>query len=166
MYNGYVQQLGTAKDIYNDPANVFVATFMGSPAMNVIPARVKTSGNSIAVEIANGEGQAQALEISNSALKDWDGKELLLGIRPEAIGDADSAGRGAELVSQFTNMVDVTEPAGSDLFVTMQVSGKSVTARMHGDADVHEGKPFEFSINMDKAVAFDPNTEARIGYRT
>jgi multiple sugar transport system ATP-binding protein len=59
--------------------------------------------------------------------------------------------------------VSVTEPAGSDTFVTMTVSGKDCIARMRADADVHPGQSFDFAVNMDKAVLFDPETEKRIG---
>jgi multiple sugar transport system ATP-binding protein len=56
----------------------------------------------------------------------------------------------------------VTEPAGSDTFVTTTVGGKDVIARMRADAAVAPGQVFDFAVNMDKAVAFDPATEARI----
>ena len=56
----------------------------------------------------------------------------------------------------------MTEPAGSDTFVTMTLGGKDVIARMRADAKVVAGETFDFAINMDKAVVFDPATEARI----
>ena len=56
----------------------------------------------------------------------------------------------------------VTEPAGSDTFVTMTLSGKDVIARMRADATVAPGQVFDFAVNMEKAVAFDPKTEDRI----
>jgi multiple sugar transport system ATP-binding protein len=58
--------------------------------------------------------------------------------------------------------VTVTEPAGADTFVTMTLSGKDAIARMRADASVAAGQDFEFAVNMDKAVAFDPATENRI----
>jgi multiple sugar transport system ATP-binding protein len=56
----------------------------------------------------------------------------------------------------------VTEPAGADTFVTMTLSGKDVIARMRADAAVEPGQVFDFAVNMEKAVAFDPATEERI----
>jgi multiple sugar transport system ATP-binding protein len=58
--------------------------------------------------------------------------------------------------------VTVTEPAGADTFVTMTLSGRDAIARMRADASVSAGQIFDFAVNMDKAVAFDPATEARI----
>jgi len=56
----------------------------------------------------------------------------------------------------------VTEPGGSDTFVTMTLSGRDAIARMRADAAVTPGETFDFAVNMDKAVLFDPETEARI----
>jgi multiple sugar transport system ATP-binding protein len=58
--------------------------------------------------------------------------------------------------------VEVTEPAGSDIFVVTHLGGKEVTGRFRADVDVHPGQTFPFAINMEKAVAFDPKTELRL----
>jgi ABC-type sugar transport system ATPase subunit len=89
-------------------------------------------------------------------------KPVVLGIRPEAITDPEGADRNARNMQPLSNMVSVTEPAGSDTFVTMTLSGKDCIARMRADADVHPGQSFDFAVNMDKAVLFDPETEKRI----
>ncbi len=164
MYNGYVQQLGTPKEIYDTPSNLFVATFMGSPAMNVLPAKVIESGGDLAAEITDSDGKPVHLRFpkSNTALKAYAGQSIVLGIRPEAITDPEGADRNAQVVESLTNLVSVTEPAGSDTFVTTTLSGKDCIARMRADASVEAGKPFTFAVNMDKAVAFDPKTEERI----
>ena len=60
-------------------------------------------------------------------------------------------------------LIEVTEPAGSDTFVVCQMVGQEVTGRFRADVEVHQGERFPFAINMEKAVAFDPKTEARIG---
>src|SRR6056297_920411 len=164
MYDGYVQQLGTPKEIYDSPANLFVATFMGSPAMNVLPSKLVERDGALHVLVSDSAGQELALRVDNApasyaAYKD---AEVLLGIRPEAITDPDGADRNARNVRPLTNTVSVTEPAGADTFVTMTLSGKDCIARMRADAEVHPGQPFEFAVNMDKAVLFDPETEERI----
>ena len=86
----------------------------------------------------------------------------MLGIRPEAITDPEGADRNARNIQTLTNLVSVTEPAGADTFVSTTLSGKDCVSRMRADADVHPGQPFEFAVNMDKAVLFDPESEARI----
>ena len=159
MYGGYVQQLGTPQEIYDSPANIFVATFMGSPAMNVVPAKVAlVDGNPVAV-VALHDGTSATLPFSQDNLAAWEGRDIMLGIRPETITDEDAADRKSTNIAPMTNRITVTEPAGSDTFVTMTLGGKDVIARMRSDADVRPGADFKFSVNMEKAVAFDPETE-------
>lgn len=162
MNAGYIQQLGTPQEIYDHPSNVFVATFMGSPAMNIVEATVRTSKGMPQAEVKRHDGSAALLPLSQTNLTDWDGKKVLLGIRPETITDIDSADRKSKNIAKLTNRIVVTEPAGSDTFVSMQLCGKDLIARMRSDAEVRAGQDFEFAVNMEKAVAFDPETEARI----
>ncbi|WP_435256856.1 ABC transporter ATP-binding protein [Thioclava sp. FR2] len=162
MNKGYVQQLGTPKEIYDTPANIFVATFMGSPAMNIVPAQVSLRDGRPHARIVDADGVAQFLPFSQQNLAAWDGREILLGIRPEAITDPEGADRKSGNIVALSNRVSVTEPAGSDTFVTMPLSGRDIVARMRADASVNEGQIFDFAVNMEKAVAFDPKTEERI----
>jgi multiple sugar transport system ATP-binding protein len=163
MNKGYVQQLGTPKEIYERPANVFVATFMGSPSMNLIPAKVALRNGVPHAEVTGADGEARHLRFSNAALAAEDGREVLLGIRPEAITDLDGADRKSGNIQTFRSTVGLTEPAGSDTFVTLAVSGRDCIARMRADAEVRRGDTVDFAVNMDKAVVFDPKSEARIG---
>lgn len=162
MNKGYVQQLGTPKEIYDTPANVYVATFMGSPAMNIVPSSVVMQGGVPHAVITDADGAVKHLAFSQPNLAEWAGKPILLGIRPEAITDPEGADRKSGNIVALPNRVGVTEPAGSDTFVTMPLSGKDIVARMRADATVAPGQIFDFAVNMEKAVAFDPATEERI----
>ena len=162
MYQGHVQQLGTPKEIYDTPANVYVATFMGSPAMNVMPARVVMQDGAAHAEVKVHDGSTQLLRLTQPNLAAWEGRDIILGIRPEAITDPDGANRNSGNIVALTNRVSVIEPSGADTFVTMEMGGKDVIARMRADANVRTGEDFNFAIDMDKAVAFDPETEQRI----
>ncbi|OYW62571.1 MAG: sugar ABC transporter ATP-binding protein [Rhodobacterales bacterium 12-65-15] len=162
MNKGHVQQLGTPKEIYDTPANVYVATFMGSPAMNILPATVVMEGGVPHAAVTDADGAAKYLRFSQPNMAAWEDKPILLGIRPEAITDPEGADRKSANIVALANRVGVTEPAGSDTFVTMQMSGKDIVARMRADAAVAPGQVFDFSVNMEKAVAFDPATEERI----
>jgi multiple sugar transport system ATP-binding protein len=162
MNKGFVQQLGTPKEIYDTPANLFVATFMGSPAMNIIPARVVVRNGVPHASITGADGAARELRFSQANLAGWDGREILLGIRPEAITDPEGADRKSSNIQSLSNRVTVTEPAGSDTYVTMTLGGRDAIARMRADAAVHAGEVYDFAVNMERAVAFDPATEARI----
>ena len=162
MNGGYVQQLGTPQEIYDTPANIFVATFMGSPAMNVLPAKVAMENGKPVAQVALHDGSMTSLPFSQDNMAAWAGKEILLGIRPETITDEDAADRKSSNIAHMTNRIVVTEPAGSDTFVTMEMGGKDVIARMRSDAEVKAGADFSFAVNMEKAVAFDPKAETRI----
>jgi len=162
MYQGYVQQLGTPKEIYDSPANVYVATFMGSPAMNVVKARVVLQDGIPHAAVNGADGAEQMLRFSQSNLAAWDGREILLGIRPESITDPEGADRNSGNIVPLTNRVTVTEPAGADTFVTMELGGRDIVARMRADVNVGAGDTYDFAVNMEKAVAFDPKTEDRI----
>jgi multiple sugar transport system ATP-binding protein len=164
MYNGYVQQLGTPKEIYDNPSNLFVATFMGSPSMNVLPAKLVELNGALNAQLTGADGQDLTLRIADApdAYRAYIDRDVMLGIRPEAITDPEGADRNARNIQPLSNPVTVTEPAGADTFVTTTISGKDCIARMRADADVHAGQTFEFAVNMDKAVLFDPKTEDRI----
>lgn len=162
MNGGYVQQLGTPKEIYDTPANIFVATFMGSPAMNILRSTVIVKDGTPYAKIAKSDGSFTDLKLSQSNLSAWDGKDILLGLRPEAITDIDGADKKASNIVILQNQVDVIEPAGSDTFVTTTLGSKDVIARLRSDTQVLAGSPFDFAMDMDKAVAFDPVTEDRI----
>ncbi len=164
MNGGYIQQLGTPREIYDTPNNIFVAAFMGSPSMNLLDAVIRLDGDDAAVEIADGDGAPVTLPLPIPAarLQGRDGTKVVLGIRPEAITDPDGADKSANTVVALKNVIDVTEPAGSDTFVTTTMAGKDVIGRMRADAHVHAGDNADLAINMDKAVIFDPKTEDRI----
>jgi len=162
MFGGYVQQLGTPQEIYDTPANIFVATFMGSPAMNVVPAKVVVENGRPMAHVALHDGKIATLPFSQDNMAAWDGRDIMLGIRPETITDEDASDRKSKNIAPMMNRIVVTEPAGSDTFVTMTLGGRDVIARMRSDASVRAGEDFQFAVNMEKAVAFDPETENRI----
>ncbi|UZD91252.1 ABC transporter ATP-binding protein [Cognatishimia activa] len=164
MNGGYVQQLGTPKEIYDTPANLFVATFMGSPSMNLVSVKIVETDQGIAAETTNGHGKTILLPFLNASaeLKSYAGQTVTLGVRPEALTDPGGADRDAANVVEFDSRVLVTEPAGSDTFVTTTLGGTECNARMRADVQVRPGDDVRFAINMDKAVVFDPKTEMRI----
>lgn len=157
MNKGYVQQLGTAQEIYDRPANMFVASFMGNPSMNLIPARI---------EVQNGQPCARVgdllLRLGQQSLAAHDGRSVILGLRPEAMTDRGGADQSAALLERVEQVVSVVEPAGADTFTALDMGGKEVIARLRANAQPRAGAPFEFWLNMDKAVVFDPETEMRI----
>jgi multiple sugar transport system ATP-binding protein len=163
MFGGHVQQLGTPKEVYDNPANMFVAGFMGSPSMNLFPARIAVeNGQPVAKASLAGGAEATLPFAAGLGFERHAGRDIVLGLRPEAITDRDGADRNSRAVHVVEAAVEVTEPAGSDTFVVTHLGGEEVTGRFRADVDVHPGQTFPFAINMEKAVAFDPKTEQRI----
>ncbi len=162
MNGGYVQQLGTPQQIYDDPENVFVASFMGSPSMNLVQAVARVSGEGAAVEVTGADGALHVLPLPSQPAGLTDGQQVLFGIRPEAVTDGEGADRNARVLARLVNRIEVIEPAGADTFVTTTLSGKDVIARMRSQTTCRPSEDFELVLNMDKAVLFDPETEKRI----
>jgi multiple sugar transport system ATP-binding protein len=163
MYAGLVQQLGTPKEIYDNPANMFVAGFMGSPSMNLFPATIAVeNGRAVARASRAGGGEIALPFAEGRGFERHAGRDIILGLRPEAITDRDGADRNSRAVHVVDAPVEITEPAGSDTFVVTHFGGKEVTGRFRADVDVRPGHVHPFAVNMEKAVAFDPKTEMRI----
>jgi multiple sugar transport system ATP-binding protein len=164
LKDGAIQQVGTPADIYNRPANLFVADFMGSPAMNLVPVDVVRTNGATAVALSRGVGEPALLQVAQSsrALKERAGQSVILGIRPEAVTDVDGADRHAHNIVRVACTAEVVEPTGSDTFVVAHLGGRDFVARMRSDASVQPKSETIFAFNMDRATFFDPATELRI----
>jgi multiple sugar transport system ATP-binding protein len=164
LKDGELQQVGTPHQVYNTPANLFVADFMGSPSMNLLEGKVAKANGSASIVIDRGGSEpiAFAAPMSADPGKLANGAKVIFGIRPEAVSDLEGADRNSKSIATFDSVVDIVEPAGSDTFVVTSVAGKEVTARMRADSDVRAGQSHAFAFNLDKAVLFDPATTKRI----
>ncbi|RVI71546.1 ABC transporter ATP-binding protein, partial [Sinorhizobium meliloti] len=135
LKDGVLQQFGTPAEIYNNPANMFVADFMGSPAMNLLKAQIETAGEQVSVTLARPNAEPLRLAVPhNGALSAYAGKEVVFGIRPEALTDPDGADRNAQFVAEGECLIEVVEPAGSDTFAVTRLGGKEIVARLRADA--------------------------------
>jgi len=163
LKDGVLQQFGTPHEIYNNPSNVFVADFMGSPAMNLIPARIEVNGGGVAVVLTRDGSAPLQLKVANdSKLSAHAGREVIFGLRPEAITDLNGADRNSARVVNADCHVEVVEPAGADTYVVTRLGGREVIGRMRSDMQVAPHSTVPFAFNMDKAVYFDPQSELRI----
>jgi len=164
LKDGELQQVGSPYEIYNSPANLFVADFMGSPAMNLLEGKVKGTGADARIVLERSEHAAIVLPLpaNADASKLRDGANVIFGIRPEAVNDKEGVDRSAKSVATFNAKVEIIEPAGSDTYVVTQAAGKALTARMRADTQLRVGEDHTFAINLDKAVLFDPQTSRRI----
>ncbi len=164
LKDGVLQQFGTPAEIYNNPANLFVADFMGSPAMNLLTATVEGGGNDLRVSLVRPDAEPLRLPVNQvGALAAYSGKQIVFGIRPEALTDPDGADRNARSLFEGDCLIEVVEPAGSDTFAVTKLGGKEVVARLRADARIAPGQNTRLAFNLDKAVYFDPQSQQRIG---
>jgi multiple sugar transport system ATP-binding protein len=160
LKEGIVQQVGTPAEIYNRPANLVVADFMGSPAMNMLKGRAVSGG----IQLFGAGGQGVTVRVPPSVTTPLaEGKEVIVGLRPEAISDEGSADAAALASAQIDAEVTIVEPTGSDTFVTGKLDGTTFTGRARAETVVEPGQAFRFVFNLDKAVVFDPQSGQRIG---
>jgi multiple sugar transport system ATP-binding protein len=164
LKDGVLQQFGSPAEIYNDPANMFVADFMGSPAMNLLTARVENGAGGLAITLDRPGSTPLSLPLAadKAALAAHAGRDVVFGIRPEALTDPDGSDRNARTLVEGECLIEVVEPAGSDTFAVTKLGGKEVVARLRADARIAAGQTAKLAFNLDKAVFFDPKTQSRI----
>ncbi|UZF95887.1 ABC transporter ATP-binding protein [Bosea sp. NBC_00550] len=161
MNGGVIQQFADPQTIYDQPANLFVARFMGSPPMNALPAKLVASGGEIAAMVGPDATTAVPLPNATAAMKDWVGRDVVLGIRPECItlsGDE----QPARPASSLPATVEMIEPTGAETMALIRVGQSEIMARMRPDARPAVGSVAHFAIDTAKACLFDPKTESRI----
>jgi len=166
MKDGILHQFDTPKQVYENPTNLFVAGFIGSPAMNFIPTRLIRSDGGASLVLKTGVNQSQNVQLNQSGLKldDWFDKDIILGIRPEQITDTLARHETNGHFQSIECIVKVIEPTGPDTLVFADINGKEVTCRVHPDAQCRPGETMQMMIDMSKALFFDPDSEARINF--
>jgi multiple sugar transport system ATP-binding protein len=152
MKDGVIQQFGTPEDIYNNPVNTFVATFMGSPPMNLLAGRLKQTNAGwvfdAGVEIA-------VPQIFQTYTSDEIAQVTTLGIRPESITDLNRAMTNKN--QALTLPIDLIEPTGADTIVNLSLGGQTLIARVHPSAIDRRLTELVVSIDARKIVLFGEN---------
>ena len=144
MKGGVLQQLGTPDEIYNRPANTYVASFIGSPTMNLILGQNNAAEGKSGFEIAFTQLPMTAPRAGN----------LLLGVRPEHLSLADEA--------PWRGEVSLVEPTGADTYVVVQTAAGNVTMRVSAQANVKAGDRVGLGVAADHVSWFDAGTGVRI----
>jgi multiple sugar transport system ATP-binding protein len=178
MRGGHIQQIGSPQTLYDAPANLFVAGFIGSPAMNFLPASVEEGALRTSLgDLVLTDELRQKLEAANAP------REIIVGIRPEHFEDAalvedHQRSRG----SQFTAQVDVLESMGSDKFAYFALEGEqaisddladlaadagtadvpggdagTLTTRLSAASAIKEGERWDVWVDTSKVQVFDPS---------
>ncbi|WP_215451793.1 ABC transporter ATP-binding protein [Streptomyces sp. ATCC 21386] len=185
MRQGLVQQIGTPADLYDLPRNIFVAGFIGSPAMNFLNATLEGGAlRSSLGDLTLDDRTRQALERQNAP------REVIVGLRPEAFEDAALSPDRDRTGPVFTATVEVLESLGSDAYVYFTAEGgpattteleelakdsglrdtgadtHNIVARLDAATRAREGEPVQLRVDMAKAHVFDPVTGANLTHPT
>ncbi len=165
MKDGYIQQVDTPMNLYDHPRNMFVAGFIGSPAMNFLPIKlVEEEGQ---LWLVGSDFRIQSLPERREALTPYIGKEIVMGIRPEAIND-DRPFLDAHPDWTIDVHVDVVEPMGSENYVYFTLSGENVIARLAANSQAKVLQSHKIAFDMSLARYFDKETQEvihRPGYQ-
>ena len=161
LHQGAMQQFAEPRTVYDRPANMFVASFMGSPAMNFLPAEIVADNGRPAAQLTGINGAAPRLPLS----PDWaravtTGQKVVLGARPENVvpstGDGSAAGRTIGILEA---PVEVVEPTGAETMVIVRMGDREVITTFPPDATPRIGERASLAVDMGKICLFDPSSE-------
>ena len=149
MKDGVVEQTGGPLDLYDQPANTFVAGFIGSPAMNLLAGNARRNGSGLEISFANGD----RVQIHDGAALQ-DGQPVLFGIRPEHCAVGNSGGLNVEVI--------VVEPTGADTQLYCRFMDQDVTATIRDRTNVRPGDRITLAPDPGRAHLFDTVSTKRL----
>jgi len=147
---GYMQQVGSPSEVYNRPVNLFVATFIGSPQMNLQEANAVFQGDRVILTGTYFKFSLPKLETSKEG-------KVIVGFRPEHLQPGQGNGENV-----YAAMVEVIEPMGSEAFIYLKSDKGNVTARVDEEHIPKIGDTMTLSIDPVKVHVFDPTSESRL----
>ena len=163
MKDGFVQQVDTPQNLYDYPANLFVAGFIGSPQMNFFTVKLVKEGNDVAAVFGDNKIIIPPSKLAKFADEDYIGKEVYMGIRPENIHDEDVFIQAAPNAVVDCN-VEVTELMGSETYLYLSTSGKeeNIIARVNPRTTSRAGQKVQIAFDVNHLHFFDKETETTL----
>ncbi len=156
MRDGVLQQLDAPQVVYDHPANMFVAGFIGSPAMNFFPAELRRDAGVLKVDA--GSFQIEVPSQFHAKLQGYNKESVILGIRPEDIYDRHWAPNLPNL-NPVTMKVDVVEHLGNEMFAYLIAGSNNATARLDSRTDISAGDTIEVVVDASRMHLFDPTSQ-------
>ena len=157
IHNGEIQQLGKPLEIYNNPVNMFVAGFLGSPAMNFLECQVAKDGDAIFLKCGDLTLKPNRQKAGTLAQH----RKIMLGIRPEDIYEKTYSPPTANL-APFETYIDFLEPLGNEVLATCRLNGKTITVRLNPQTKLRPEGSAELLFDMDKAHFFAGESEMNL----
>jgi multiple sugar transport system ATP-binding protein len=163
MHQGSIQQFDEPRVVYDRPANMFVAGFMGSPSMNFIPGELTKIDGAPAVTIALEGGKTVTLALAQMpAFRPADGR-VVLGVRPEHLfRHTESLKAQKPALAKLTARVEVVEPTGAETHAVLKIGEREILGRFDPDHAPRLGELMPLGIDMSHACLFDPNSQSFI----
>jgi multiple sugar transport system ATP-binding protein len=159
MRAGHVEQVGTPDTIYREPASTFVASFMGAPTMNLVPARLEPGEGGPAVVLGDLRLSVPPARVERYA--PYIGRDIVVGLRPEHIAWAPSGAPGASPeTAEIT--AGLVEPLGADTLVSFEIAGREMVCRVPPEAARRSGDRLPVRFDPSRMHLFDPTTERAI----
>lgn len=161
MKDGLIQQVDTPQNLYDYPVNLFVAGFIGTPQMNFINSVLEKKGEDLYVTFGSNSLKLPPEKASNPALKEYIGKEVVLGIRPECIHE-DAASIRAMSDAVIETDVEVTELMGAEIYLYLVAEETNMIARVSARSTARAGDIINVAFDMSRVHIFDKDTERYI----
>ena len=155
MKDGYIEQIGSPIEVFNQPENVFVATFIGSPPMNIIETNVIKNEGKIYLELDKNI-LMPCPKLKENSIKDKN--KVLVGIRSEDLSPSQSQ-NNLENFWEFEKIIDLAEPLGTETQLFIKLQNKEIISRMYNPREVEVGENIKFSVNLNKIHFFDIETQ-------
>jgi multiple sugar transport system ATP-binding protein len=160
MKDGVLQQLDTPQNLYDSPANMFVAGFIGSPSMNFFEANVGRGNGGLVVDMGPFSLPVPAEKAAK--LEAHVGKAVYFGIRPENVHDENFVPRGVEESARLNARVTVREPLGSEVYAFVENGGKEMVTRLDPRTSASINNNISLVVDMSKMHVFDRDSEKAI----
>ncbi|WP_171102060.1 MULTISPECIES: ABC transporter ATP-binding protein [unclassified Ruegeria] len=163
MHQGVLQQYDTPKAIYETPANMFVAGFMGSPNMNFLSAKIASTADGLGVVVNGGDGTVLPVPADRYQSLE-NGQDVVFGVRPEHFSPAHEqrAERKGRTTVSVPVTVDMDEPTGSETILMSRIAGQDAILVCEPDEAPTPGETMDFAIDMSKISLFDTKSELRL----
>lgn len=162
LKDGIIQQVGAPLEIYENPDNVFVGGFIGSPAMNFMHGVLRPEGDDYIVDCEAFRVKVPETKLEqNPTIRSFADKPVVLGIRPEDIADAGLLPED-QRAQAITARVDVTEPMGAEVYVHLSAGEHKFIGRLDSATSAKAGEPHQVVFDLDKMHLFDAATELAI----
>jgi len=162
LKEGVLQQVGTPEEVYFQPANVFVATFIGTPPMNLLEAQVVANGDGAECQLQLLSTRIKLLPAQQQLLKARIGQKVLLGVRPQHLHLASTAPPGALLSEPLRGLVDVVEPQGDRNDLHVLIEGQRLVVQLSAQVKVQEGERLTLHLDLERLHLFDIDTGTRL----